>query len=95
MKSKLMLIGCVALTGCMSSIQDRPKELATVPVPVMPTPSEELQTCGKSKPGFEFRPGEDMAVLLLPEDQHALKEWVDGKQRCIEAWNEWSRSESG
>jgi len=82
----------VGVSACTPSIKRDAPEVVELPVPVMPEPHEELKQCGKEEPGFQFHEHEEKEdhVVLPPDEQKQLQEWVDGKERCLDGWREWS-----
>lgn len=88
---QIVWLVALALMGC-ASLQPEPK-VVNVPVTVRATPPVSLVECGKFHPTFRFEesPQKKDYVSLSPESQLALVRWVDEKDTCIEAWNEWAK----
>lgn len=88
----LAIIGCMA--GCTdTAVKPQTTIEVKVPVPTKEKAPAELLACGHDAPGFTFKspaPGSD-DVLILKEDQPAFQAWINGKNVCIQAWQEWAQ----
>lgn len=82
----------LVLSACTPGISRKAPDVVKIPVPTMPTPHDDLLSCGYSPPKFQFEAVEERPdyVQLSPDGQHQLKEWIDGKQDCIRAWRAWA-----
>lgn len=90
----LLCFVLTSFTGCASVPESDvriEREIVQVPVPVKPEAPTELRECGRDKPQFQFYgydPNSADAVIL-ERDQEEFTQWVEKKNRCIEAWKRW------
>lgn len=65
-----------------------------VPVPVARVVPDKLMQCGKNRPEFRFYAtiDPDYRVGIRGQDEILLRGWIDQKDRCIQGWQEWSRT---
>lgn len=96
MKS-ILYVGCAAIilcAGCASAPEQVQVPVRIeVPVPTKMVPPPELLACGQDMAGFRFyapAPGSD-DLVIRKDDQPAFQKWIEGKSKCISAWQEWAR----
>lgn len=65
-----------------------------VPVPVARVVPDNLSQCGTVRPAFRFYATIDpeYRVGIRSQDEILLRNWVDEKDRCLQAWQTWSRT---
>lgn len=93
----LFVIGLLCfMVGCSKPRTVKVVETVEVPVEIpvkREVPAELMKCWPKDKPGFKFYAplGEDDGAVLRRYDWESFKQWVERKNRCLEAWNEFHK----